>query len=574
MNSSELPTADAADRLAEFLLCWEEAWEHGDDIPPEQLCAEQPDLVESLRRQIDVLKKMDWMKKGADPDANLGDQIAIHDPLLSKILGGRYRIDVFLAEGGFGRVYRGYDPELDRPVAVKVSKATRAASPERNDTLLQEARRVAKLRYPGIVPIHDVGQDESLWFFVSDLIEGQNLAELIAKQKPNPADAAKLVAEIADSLHFAHQQGFVHRDIKPSNILIDLHGRSQITDFGIAATSEELTTLSFPTSGTLPYMAPEQVAGEVQLIGPGTDIYALGVVLYKLLTGQLPYQARTPTAMREQIVFRPPVVLRSLDANIPPALEAVCLRCLAKHPADRFSSAAELASALRSWKVEERKQSRRLLAFGLVLAVVVLFGISWAVRARFSFIDGPGDVAEMSGTQAELNRKAAEKIVRMGGEVEILHSGGRMRLMSAEGIPAYPFFVTEVKMVGKHPFHDEDVESLLGLIRLEAVYLSYTDITDRALATLAEIPTIQGLGIGENTISDEGLVPLTTLKRLVLLDLNTTPRLTDQAFQHLVRIENLRQLNVAWTSMTAEGVEEFKRQKPECHVYFDRAFPR
>ena len=146
--------------------------------------------------------------------------------------------------------------------------------------------------------------------------------------------------------------------------------------------------------------------------------------------------------------------------------------------------------------------------------------------------------------------------------------------MSVEGIPAYPFFVTEVKMVGKHPFYDEDVESLLGLIRLEAVYLSYTDITDRALATLAEIPTIQGLGVGANTISDEGLVPLTTLKRLVLLDLNTTPRLTDQAFQHLVRIENLRNVNVAWTSMTAEGVEEFKRQKPECHVDFDRAFPR
>ena len=541
-------------------------------FPPNSFCAEQPDLVESLRRQIDVLKKMDWMKKGADPDASLGDQIAIHDPLLSKILGGRYRIDVFLAEGGFGRVYRGYDPELDRPVAVKVSKAARAAAAQRNETLLQEARRVAKLRYPGIVPIHDVGQDEELWFFVSDLIEGQNLAELIVKQKPNPADAAKLVAEIADSLHFAHQQGFVHRDIKPSNILIDLQGRSQITDFGIAATSEELTALSFPTSGTLPYMAPEQVAGEVQLIGPGTDIYALGVVFYKLLTGQLPYQARTPTAMREQIVFRPPVAPRSLDANIPPAMEAVCLRCLAKHPADRFSSAAELASVLRSWKVEERRQRRRLLAFGLILAVVVLFGISWAVTTWFPSKERA--VMGMSDAQAELNRKAAEKIVRMGGEVEILHSGGRMRLMSAEGIPAYPFFVTEVKMVGKHPFHDEDVESLLGLIRLEAVYLSYTDITDRALATLAEIPTIQGLGIGANTISDEGLVPLTTLKRLVLLDLNTTPRLTDQAFQHLARIENLRQLNVAWTSMTAEGVEEFKRQKPECHVYFDRAFPR
>jgi hypothetical protein len=254
-------------------------------------------------------------------------------------------------------------------------------------------------------------------------------------------------------------------------------------------------------------------------------------------------------------------------------MEAVCLRCLAKHPADRFSSAAELASALKSWKVEERKQRRRLLAFGLLLAVV-LFSVLWVVRARFFSNGGPGLAAEMSAAQAALNRKVAEKIVRMGGEVEILNGGGRTRLMSVEGIPAQPFFVTEVKMVGKHPFHDEDVESLLGLARLEAVYLSYTDITDRALATLAKIPTIQGLGIGANTISDDGLAPLASLKGLALLDLNTTPRLTDRAFQHLARIENLRQLNVAWTSTTTEGVEEFKRQKPECHVYFDRAFPR
>jgi len=295
---------EVAEKLAELLLRWEEGWEQGDEVSVEQLCAECPDLVESLRCQIDVLKKMAWMKRD---DSDLQEPPTVPDPLISKTMGGRYRIDAFLAEGGFGRVYRGYDPELDRPVAVKVSKAIGAGSPERNDALLQEARRVAKLRHPGIVPIHDVGRDEGVWFFVSDLMEGQNLADLIAKQRPSPKEAAHLVAEVADALHFAHQQGFVHRDIKPSNIVLDGQGRPQITDFGIAVTTEEIPEQRFPRSGTLPYMAPEQVAGEVQLIGPRTDIYALGVVLFELLTGRLPYQARTPTAMREQILLRPPV---------------------------------------------------------------------------------------------------------------------------------------------------------------------------------------------------------------------------------------------------------------------------
>lgn len=352
MSSTEPPTADAADRLAELLLRWEEAWEHGDDVSAERLCAGHPDLVEPLRRQIEVLKKMAWMKGGDDSEANIQDRLVIDDPLLSKTLGGRYRVDVFLAEGGFGRVYRGYDPELDRPVAIKIPKVNRAESSERTDALLQEARRVAKLHHPGIVPIHDVGRDKDVWFFVSDLVEGESLADLMARQRPSHADAARLVAEIAENLHVAHEQGFVHRDIKPSNILVDYHGKPHITDFGIAITPDEIIGRDLSRSGTLPYMAPEQVAGEVQLIGSRTDIYALGVVLYELLTGKLPYPARTSIALREQILLRPPVALRGLDKTVPARLEAICLRCLAKHPDDRFSSAADLALALRSWQAK------------------------------------------------------------------------------------------------------------------------------------------------------------------------------------------------------------------------------
>ncbi len=337
-------------RLEEMLLLWEEAWEQGEDIPAEQLCSDCPDLVASLGLQIQMLKKMLWMTRDIDADAPEESPHSASDPLISKTLGGRYRIDALVAEGGFGRVYRGFDPELDRPIAIKVAKA-RATTP--STQLHDEARRVAKLRHPGIVPIHDVGRDGDLWFFVSDLIEGRSLAELARKLAPS--EAADIVAQVADALQHAHEQGFVHQDIKPSNILMDETGRPQVTDFGIAVTAEEISDRNVPRSGTLPYMAPEQLIGEVQLIGPRTDIYALGTVLFELLTGRGPYQARTAAALREQIIFRAPLPPRSFNSKISAQLEATCLRCLAKHPADRFDSAAELAAALRSCRKTDFK---------------------------------------------------------------------------------------------------------------------------------------------------------------------------------------------------------------------------
>lgn len=338
MNSNE-----SEDKLAELLERWERAWEQGEDLSAEQLCAECPELVEALRLRIQMLKKMLRMTEDLDFAASEESAHAVDDPLISKVLGGRYRIDGFVAEGGFGRVYRAFDPELNRAVAIKVAKAAAVKPPE---LLLEEARRVARLRHPGIVPIHDVGRDGELWFFVSDLIEGQSLAEL--DRKLSPTEAAGIVAQVADALQHAHEMGFVHQDIKPSNILMDEQGRPQVTDFGIAVNKEEISDRNIPRSGTLPYMAPEQLIGEARLISPCTDVYALGVVLFELLTGRGPYQAQTPLDLKEQILFRAPISPRCIDAGIPQQLEEICLRCLAKHPVDRFSSAAELAAALRS----------------------------------------------------------------------------------------------------------------------------------------------------------------------------------------------------------------------------------
>ncbi len=539
-----------AEKLAERLLQWEERWEHGEDVPASELCQDCPDLADQLQSQIDILKKMAWMKEGAEPSDDGDSEPA--DPLVGKTLAGRYRLDAFLAEGGFGRVYRGFDLELQRAVAVKITTAGKAR--RRADDLLEEARKVAKLRHPGIVSVHDVGKADDLHFIVSDLIDGTSLAGIIQGKRPTPEEAAHLVAEVADALAFAHDNGFIHRDIKPANILLDQQGKPLIADFGIATGSSDHLDAGVASSGTLAYMAPEQLAGEIQLIDHRVDVYALGVVFYELLTRSLPYQARTPTALREQILFRSPRPVRDMDRSVPPQLEQICLRCLAKHPADRFGSAAELAEALRN-RPKFRVRWRPIAA--AVLVVVAIAAVLLAGQFLPSVAKDP---------DAELNRKVIEKVLGIGGELEILDRTGRTRLIALADVPDHPFYITEVKVVAKHPFTDDDAELLVGLPRLESVYVAYTDITDRALATLARIPAIQGIGCGANDITDAGLKPLTGLERLAYLDINNCKRITDRAFEHIDRMENLRQLHVGRTSVTSEAVEAFKGRRPECQV--------
>jgi serine/threonine protein kinase len=170
--------------------------------------------------------------------------------------------------------------------------------------LLDEARRVAKLRHSNIVAVFDVGRHNDQLFVVSEMIDGQTLADVIEIESLPPDVCLALTLAVATALQYAHEKGFVHRDIKPSNILIDQTGQPHVADFGIAATFDDLTTGRSGSAGTLAYMSPEQIAGENHLVDQRTDIYALGVVLYQMLTGQLPFKARTPLALREQILLR------------------------------------------------------------------------------------------------------------------------------------------------------------------------------------------------------------------------------------------------------------------------------
>lgn len=283
------------ERIAELLLHWEEPYERGEDIAADALCADCPELVGSLRKRIDALKRMGWMTRPTT------------DPKVGSVLAGRYRIDELIGEGGHGKVYRGYDPELDRPVAVKVPHDDRSDPAD----LVGEARRLARLRHLGIVAVHDVGRHEGTPFIVSDFVDGTTLAD---KPKPVPAqEAVRLVADTADALHAAHREGFVHRDIKPANVLIDPDQRPLLADFGIAVVTDDLRP---ELMGTLAYMAPERIA-EGAAADRRSDIWSMGVVLYELLTGKLPFDDPSPSRLCEQIAKHVPLPPSAVNRTCP-----------------------------------------------------------------------------------------------------------------------------------------------------------------------------------------------------------------------------------------------------------------
>jgi hypothetical protein len=260
-------------------------------------------------------------------------------------------METMLGCGGMGVVYQARQRALDRSVAVKMLLAGPFAGPQDLMRFRQETAALASLHHPNIVQVYDAGEVEGRPYFSMELVEGGSLAQRLSGTPKPSREAATLVATLAETVQAAHQAGIVHRDLKPANILLTADGTAKISDFGLARRLEGGAglTQSGDTLGTPSYMAPEQAQGKASAIGPAADIYALGTILYELLTGRPPFRGETPSETILQVIHQEPVPPARLNPKVPRDLETVCLKCLRKEPPSRYASAQELAEDLRRY---------------------------------------------------------------------------------------------------------------------------------------------------------------------------------------------------------------------------------
>jgi serine/threonine-protein kinase len=430
--------------VSELLSRWLEHRRQGEEVSLAELCAGRPDMLAEVRQQLQALAEMEGVfgVGGRDPAPGAADpgpttrvpptcqpEGARGDSLLphGDVHVPGYEVLGELGRGGMGVVYKARHTKLNRLVALKMILAGKHAGEADLVRFRTEAEAVARLQHPNIVQIHDVGEHEGHPFFSLEYCTGGSLAGKLGGTPLPAGEAARLVETLARAMHAAHQAGVIHRDLKPANVLLTADGTPKVTDFGLAKKLDDAAgqTASGAIMGTPSYMAPEQAGGKRKEIGPATDDYALGAILYECLTGRPPFLAATAWDTVLQVVSDEPVPPSRLQSKVPRDLEAVCLKCLEKEPAQRYASALDLAEDLERFiggeSVSVRPAGVAARAFKWArrrptAAAAWVFGVTAAVLLPFGgtvlyFWRGE---AEARRAEARATRQAAEARQALG----------------------------------------------------------------------------------------------------------------------------------------------------------------
>jgi WD40 repeat protein/tRNA A-37 threonylcarbamoyl transferase component Bud32 len=359
---------------------------------------------------------------------------------------GDYELLEEIARGGMGVVYKARQASLNRVAALKMILAGQLASEADVRRFHLEAEAAANLDHPGIVPIYEVGQHEGQHYFSMGFVEGESLAQKVAGGPLPAREAAELVKQVAESVHYAHERGVIHRDLKPANVLLDLQGRPRITDFGLAKTiqNDRGLTATGQVMGTPSYMPPEQASGQTEHIGPPADVYALGAILYCLLTGRPPFQAASPMDTLLQVLELEPVPPRQFNLSVPRDLETIALKCLQKESRRRYGSARELADDLDRYltgkpilarpvgRVERLvRWCRRNPALAAMTAAVALALLVGTVASTVSALRTSAALADAQRERAAARERLWESLTAQGRAERL--AGSRWAAIQALG---------------------------------------------------------------------------------------------------------------------------------------------
>jgi len=484
------------DRIDSLLLLWQEHQAQGRDLAAAELCRDCPELAAQLNERTHMLRQMNALLRttGETIDEHAGTRVATaetgnvqtgsdpltttappeesaggSDRLISSIPG--YEILDELGRGGMGVVYKARQIKANRVVALKMILHQAHAALEQKVRFQIEAEAIACFQHPNIVQLHDVGEHEGMPFFSLEFCDGGGLDKQLKDQRLAAREAAALLEKLARAMHYAHSRGVVHRDLKPANVLLAspvgsapaagtpsaaANGLTQqtpkITDFGLAKRIDTDANLSRTgeVMGTPSYMAPEQAAGETREIGPAADVYALGAILYELLTGRPPFKGASLWDTVQLVVGTEPIAPRQLQPKVPRDLETICLKCLQKKPSGRYGSAAALAEDLRCFQAGEPIQARpagvaertvkwarrrptaaALLAVSVLAAACLLGGGLWftarlaekrdeAVRSALAEAEAKDDALKARDSAREAAAKASREATKANRTAQVL----------------------------------------------------------------------------------------------------------------------------------------------------------